>query len=54
MNEELEHGTALAPRWDAAGLITAVVWVKRGVVTAVAGSLDSNEVMSVARAVDQA
>lgn len=25
MKDELEHGTALAPRWDAAGLITAVV-----------------------------
>jgi hypothetical protein len=31
------------------GLLTGVVWVDDGVVTAVAGSLDADEVLSVAR-----
>jgi hypothetical protein len=35
------------------GLITAVVWVKDGVVTAVAGSLSADEVVSVARGLGQ-
>jgi hypothetical protein len=29
--------------------MTAVLWVQKGVVTAVAGSLDAGEVLSVAR-----
>jgi hypothetical protein len=35
------------------GLLDAVVWVDRGVVTAVAGSLSADEVLSVARGLDQ-
>ncbi|GAA3933205.1 hypothetical protein [Actinoplanes auranticolor] len=35
------------------GLVTAVVWVQDGVVTAVAGSLSADEVVSVARGLEQ-